>query len=158
MRGPQHPHCTRAHQAGALLLVAVTFLLTRLLSAPPQPVPTSRSATPGPWPDLAPHHDHLRVYVYDEDEIDGLRALLRGRDHTVSAATCLKGQWGTQVRTQIPYWISSPPSQLTPTLGLKIICLIVATADVVLNCYFDLLQTWHSYFPMMVHFYKCGEK
>ncbi|XP_047067928.1 probable glucuronosyltransferase Os03g0107900 [Lolium rigidum] len=98
MRGPHHPHCTRAHQAGALLLVAVTFLLTRLLSAPPPPFPTSRSATQGPWLDLAPHQDHLRIYVYNEDEIDGLRALLRGRDNTVSAATCLKGQWGTQVK------------------------------------------------------------
>uniref|UniRef100_A0ACD5WQP5 Uncharacterized protein n=1 Tax=Avena sativa TaxID=4498 RepID=A0ACD5WQP5_AVESA len=100
MRGPHHPHCTRAHQAGALLLVAVTFLLTRLFSAPPPPFPTSRShsATPGPWLDLTPHQDHLRIYVYDEDEIGGLRALLRGRDHTVSAATCLKGQWGTQVK------------------------------------------------------------
>jgi hypothetical protein len=109
MRGPHHPHCTRAHQAGALLLVAVTFLLTRLLSAPPPPFPTSRSATQGPWLDLAPHQDHLRIYVYDEDEIDGLRALLRGRDNTVSAATCLKGQWGTQVSTHGPYWISGSP-------------------------------------------------
>ncbi|CAM0907626.1 unnamed protein product [Alopecurus aequalis] len=96
MRGPQQPHCTRAHQAGALLLVAATFLLTRLLSAPPPPFPTSRSRSA--TPDLAPHQDHLRVYVYDEDEIDGLRALLSGRDRTVSAATCLKGQWGTQVK------------------------------------------------------------
>jgi hypothetical protein len=38
-----------------------------------------------------------------------LRALLRGRDNTVSAATCLKGQWGTQVRTRAPYWISGSP-------------------------------------------------
>uniref|UniRef100_A0A8I7BD89 Exostosin GT47 domain-containing protein n=1 Tax=Hordeum vulgare subsp. vulgare TaxID=112509 RepID=A0A8I7BD89_HORVV len=93
MRGPRHPQCTPAHQAGALLLVAVTFLLTRLLSAPPPPPPF-----PTPGPRLSAAADHLRVYVYAEDEVDGLRALLRGRDGAVSAATCLKGQWGTQVK------------------------------------------------------------
>ncbi|KAM3207450.1 hypothetical protein ACQJBY_062601 [Aegilops geniculata] len=95
MRGPpRHPQCTPAHQAGALLLVAVTFLLTRLLSAPAPPAPPF----PTPGPRLSASADHLRVYVYAEDEVDGLRALLRGRDGAVSAATCLKGQWGTQVK------------------------------------------------------------
>ncbi|XP_037423195.1 probable glucuronosyltransferase Os03g0107900 [Triticum dicoccoides] len=94
MRGPpRHPQCTPAHQAGALLLVAVTFLLTRLLSAPPPHPPF-----PTPGPRLSAAADHLRVYVYAEDEVDGLRELLRGRDGAVSAATCLKGQWGTQVK------------------------------------------------------------
>ncbi|XP_037462025.1 probable glucuronosyltransferase Os03g0107900, partial [Triticum dicoccoides] len=53
---------------------------------------------PTPGPRLSAAADHLRVYVYAEDEVDGLRALLRGRDGSVSAATCLKGQWGTQVK------------------------------------------------------------
>ncbi|XP_048544289.1 probable glucuronosyltransferase Os03g0107900 [Triticum urartu] len=94
MRGPHsRPQCTPAHQAGALLLVAVTSLLTRLLSAPAPPPPF-----PTPGPRLPAAADHLRVYVYAEDEVDGLRVLLRGRDGSVSAATCLKGQWGTQVK------------------------------------------------------------
>ncbi|KAI3779236.1 hypothetical protein L2E82_08858 [Cichorium intybus] len=38
----------------------------------------------------------LKIYVYDENEIDGLRQLLYGRDGKISADSCLKGQWGTQ--------------------------------------------------------------
>ncbi|KAF0895649.1 hypothetical protein E2562_013936 [Oryza meyeriana var. granulata] len=52
-----------------------------------------RGGDRSPWP-----HRDLRIYVYAEDEVDGLRALLRGRNDDVPAATCLKGQWGTQVK------------------------------------------------------------
>uniref|UniRef100_A0A0E0DKF0 Exostosin GT47 domain-containing protein n=1 Tax=Oryza meridionalis TaxID=40149 RepID=A0A0E0DKF0_9ORYZ len=94
MRSSHQPLCTRAHQAAALLLAAATFFLTRLLdrstlSAPPPPC----AAPYSPWP-----HRDLRIYVYAEDEVDGLRALLRGRNDDVTAATCIKGQWGTQVK------------------------------------------------------------
>uniref|UniRef100_A0A453QPA9 Exostosin GT47 domain-containing protein n=1 Tax=Aegilops tauschii subsp. strangulata TaxID=200361 RepID=A0A453QPA9_AEGTS len=69
---------------------------------PPHPPPLRPSPCPAlphpPGPRLSAAADHLRVYVYAEDEVDGLRALLRGRDGAVSAATCLKGQWGTQVK------------------------------------------------------------
>ena len=95
-----HHGCSRAHQVGALLLVAATFLLTRLFdrlfldasspSSPSSPLSTARPASSA----------DLRIYVYSEDEIQGLRTLLRGRDGTVAAATCLKGQWGTQVNLQ----------------------------------------------------------
>ncbi|KAG2593033.1 hypothetical protein PVAP13_5NG632020 [Panicum virgatum] len=94
-----HHGCSRAHQVGALLLVAATFLLTRLFdrlfldasspSSPSFPLSAARPASPSA---------DLRIYVYSEDEIQGLRTLLRGRDGTVAAATCLKGQWGTQVK------------------------------------------------------------
>lgn len=40
---------------------------------------------------------NLKIYVYDEDEIDGLNLLLSGRDGKISADACVKGQWGTQV-------------------------------------------------------------
>jgi len=101
-RSMRHHHaCSRAHQVGALLLVAATFLLTRLFdrlfldasspSSPSFPLSAARPASPSA---------DLRIYVYSEDEIQGLRALLRGRDGTVAAATCLKGQWGTQVYLQ----------------------------------------------------------
>ncbi|GJN01207.1 hypothetical protein PR202_ga18454 [Eleusine coracana subsp. coracana] len=89
-----HPVCTRAHQAAALLLVASTFLLTRLFD---RLLLVDTSASP---PTFAPAgwSANLRIYVYSEGEIEGLRALLRGRDGTVPTATCLKGQWGTQVK------------------------------------------------------------
>jgi hypothetical protein len=97
-----HHTCSRAHQVGALLLVAATFLLTRLFdrllldasssSSPSFPLSIARPASSSA---------DLRIYVYSEDEIQGLRALLRGRDGTVAAATCLKGQWGTQVNLHI---------------------------------------------------------
>uniref|UniRef100_A0A0D9W984 Exostosin GT47 domain-containing protein n=1 Tax=Leersia perrieri TaxID=77586 RepID=A0A0D9W984_9ORYZ len=91
------PPCTRAHQAAALLLVAATFFLTRLLDRPLSPPPCAAAAPYNTWP--WPHrHRDLRIYVYAEDEVDGLRALLRGRNGDVAAATCLKGQWGTQVK------------------------------------------------------------
>src|SRR5438105_2138635 len=86
-----HPVCSRAHQLGALLLIAATFLLTRLFDRLLLPDAPASSSSP-----FAAAAD-LRIYVYSEDEIDGLRALLRGREGTVPAATCLKGQWGTQV-------------------------------------------------------------
>lgn len=36
--------------------------------------------------------------MYDEDEIEGLRGLLYGRDGRISAESCVKGQWGSQVK------------------------------------------------------------
>jgi hypothetical protein len=42
-------------------------------------------------------HLSLKIYVYEEDEIDGLKELLRGREGKISADACVKGQWGTQV-------------------------------------------------------------
>lgn len=101
MRGTHHhtPTCTRAHQAAALLLVAATFLLTRLLSTSPS-LPYSTTITPLPEP--RDYGADLRIYVYSEDEIDGLRSLLHGHHNTVHTATCLKGQWGTQARQLDP--------------------------------------------------------
>jgi hypothetical protein len=78
---------------GALLLVAATFLLTRLFDRLLLDTSSSAPINPGRPSSSA----DLRIYVYAEDEIQGLRALLRGRDGTITAATCLKGQWGTQV-------------------------------------------------------------
>lgn len=41
---------------------------------------------------------NLRIYVYDVEEIEGLRELVSGRDHSIAASSCMKGQWGTQVK------------------------------------------------------------
>ncbi|KAG6624320.1 hypothetical protein I3843_16G020100 [Carya illinoinensis] len=111
----QTPLCTRAHQIGSLLLVFGTFFLTRLLdrSFPACPnfssdrFPTTYQSLVGfsghggslSWPDRGyGSHLSLKIYVYDEDEIDGLKPLMYGRKGTITAQACLKGQWGTQVK------------------------------------------------------------
>ncbi|XWS23613.1 hypothetical protein CRYUN_Cryun28dG0029900 [Craigia yunnanensis] len=106
-----HPHntpCTRTHQIGALILITATFFFTRLFnqSFPPSPcnlihdhssqnvnlrVAKSNGVL---WPERGyGSHLSLNIYVYDENEIDGLKDLLYGRDGTVSTNACLKGQW-----------------------------------------------------------------
>ncbi|KAF5444628.1 hypothetical protein F2P56_033748, partial [Juglans regia] len=98
----QTPVCTRTHQIGSLLLVFATFFLTRLLdrSFPPCPnfssdrFPTTSQNHVGfsghggslSWPDRGyGSHISLKIYVYDEDEIDGLKSLMYGRDGTITA-------------------------------------------------------------------------
>lgn len=51
------------------------------------------------WPErgFGTHLD-LKVYVYGEDEIEGIKVLLYGRDGKIEQRSCLKGQWGTQVK------------------------------------------------------------
>ncbi|PNT48317.1 hypothetical protein POPTR_002G072300v4 [Populus trichocarpa] len=107
------PPCTRTHQIGALLLIATTFFLTRLFdqaftTCPPSSLNNDHSSpnvvhvSDGgslSWPQRGyGSHLSLKIYVYEEDEIDGLKELLRGRDGKISADACLKGQWGTQVK------------------------------------------------------------
>ncbi|KAM5551126.1 hypothetical protein ABKV19_026117 [Rosa sericea] len=109
----QQPLCTHKHQIGALLLVATTVFFTKLLDrsslpcsfTPADPVTASRSSvhvTNG-GDLLWPHRGYgpvvdLKIYVYDEREIDGLKALMSGRDGAIDSTSCLKGQWGTQVK------------------------------------------------------------
>ncbi|KAL0016238.1 hypothetical protein SO802_003307 [Lithocarpus litseifolius] len=109
------PLCTRTHQIGSLLLVLTTFFLTRLLdrsfSTTFDHVSISSGSsraisftdTSGPvslsWPERGyGSHLSLKIYVYDENEIDGLKPLMYGRDGRITAEGCLKGQWGTQVK------------------------------------------------------------
>ncbi|KAI3853580.1 hypothetical protein MKW98_025097 [Papaver atlanticum] len=40
----------------------------------------------------------LKIYVYEENEIGGLKELMYGRDGQITVDSCLKGQWGTQVK------------------------------------------------------------
>jgi len=106
------PPFTRSHQIGALLLVASTFFLTRLFDHPFSTCPpsslnhdhTSQNVVHFSdggslsWPQMGyGTHLSLKIYVYEEDEIDGLKELLRGREGKISADACVKGQWGTQV-------------------------------------------------------------
>ncbi|CAI9291468.1 unnamed protein product [Lactuca saligna] len=113
---PSSTPCTRSHQIGALALIAVTFFATRLLD---QSFPSSISSSSSfdgngyesniirfsedegsvRWPRRGyGSYISLKIYIYDENEIDGLKQLLYGRDGTISADSCLKGQWGTQVK------------------------------------------------------------
>lgn len=107
--------CTRTHQIGALALVIITFFLTRIfdqsLNSSSFSIPTSgqyrskndviRFSDSGGsifWPQRGyGTHLSLKIYVYDENEIDGLKHLLYGRDRKISPDSCVKGQWGTQV-------------------------------------------------------------
>ncbi|XP_039015705.1 probable beta-1,4-xylosyltransferase IRX10 isoform X2 [Hibiscus syriacus] len=110
------PFFTRAHQVAALFLVTATFFLTRLFdqSFPPsscyldhvRPSPNVNlhvAKTNGAghvlWPDRGyGSHLSLKIYVYEDNEIDGLKELLRGRDRSISSNACLKGQWASQVK------------------------------------------------------------
>ncbi|KAJ6920185.1 hypothetical protein NC651_013944 [Populus alba x Populus x berolinensis] len=107
------PSCTSSHQIGALLLIASTFFLTRLFDHPFTTCPPSslnhdhtsqnvvHFSDDGSlsWPQMGyGTHLSLNIYVYEEDEIDGLKELLRGREGKISADACVKGQWGTQVK------------------------------------------------------------
>ncbi|XP_015883841.2 probable glucuronosyltransferase Os02g0520750 [Ziziphus jujuba] len=115
VRASQHQHqlvCTRTHHIGALILVVTTFFVTRILDRqflpcirPSQDLlhRTSHGQDEGggdlPWPRHGyGDYLHLKIYVYDDHEIDGLKALMYGRDGTISPKACLKGQWGTQVK------------------------------------------------------------
>lgn len=125
----QAPLCTRIHQIGAILIVAATFFFTRLFD---QSFPTcSPSSNPHftsksqslvhvtddgslSWPQRGyGTYLSLKIYVYEEHEIDGLKELLRGREGKISADACVKGQWGTQVlllRIVVPWelaWIDA---------------------------------------------------
>lgn len=104
---PRHtPPCTRTHQIGALALVAATFFLTRLFDHSSFSSCSSSSSSavegvagPTSWPGRGyGSHISLKIYVYDELEIDGLRPLMYGRDGKISPDACVKGQWGTQVK------------------------------------------------------------
>ncbi|XP_030951593.1 probable glucuronosyltransferase Os02g0520750 [Quercus lobata] len=110
------PLCTRTHQIGSLLIVLSTFILTRLLdrslsttfdhvsissgsSRAISFTDTSGSVVSLSWPERGyGSHLSLKIYVYDENEIDGLKPLMYGRDGRITAEGCLKGQWGTQVK------------------------------------------------------------
>lgn len=106
---------TRTHQIGALLLVAFTFFVARLINQSVSPCISSVGYSTSLhslvhfsdggsllWPQLGYGAQlRLRIYVYEEDEIDGLKGLMYGRDGKISADACVKGQWGTQV-IQLP--------------------------------------------------------
>ncbi|KAK6131490.1 hypothetical protein DH2020_034767 [Rehmannia glutinosa] len=98
---------TRTHQIAALALVVATFFLTRLFDQSLGPCSSSyRNSLSDANQYSAPDdvvgfggygtHLNLKIYVYDEDEIEGLKLLMYGREGKISAEACVKGQWGTQ--------------------------------------------------------------
>ncbi|GAA0138893.1 glycosyltransferase [Lithospermum erythrorhizon] len=90
----QQQGCSRKQQIGALGLVITTFFLTRVLE---QSLSNS-SFKLSPSDGYMKTHLNMKIYVYDEKEIEGLKLLLYGRDGKISTDSCLKGQWGTQVK------------------------------------------------------------
>ncbi|XP_042381249.1 probable beta-1,4-xylosyltransferase IRX10 [Zingiber officinale] len=101
--------CGRSHKIGAIVLVVATFLVTRALdrlscdfpspSSAASPALFDRSSGYLSWPERSyGSRLDLKIYVYEEQEIDGLRELMRGRDGRIPPDACLKGQWGTQVK------------------------------------------------------------
>lgn len=124
LTGAPTPFCTRAHQIGALTLVFTTFFFTRLFDQTFSPSPLSSHAhytslseldssavsvgSDGSlrWPERGyGARLWIKIYVYDENEIDGIKRLLYGRDGNISAQACVKGQWGTQVCLKcMPNW------------------------------------------------------
>ncbi|KAL6315754.1 hypothetical protein AAG906_007180 [Vitis piasezkii] len=109
-----HGLCTRTHQIAALALIIVTFFLTRLLDRSFSPCASQASVAQLPgsrtvlrvngggslsWPERGYGSQlSLKIYVYEEDEIDGLKSLLYGRDGSIPTEVCVTGQWGTQVK------------------------------------------------------------
>lgn len=94
-----NPTCTRTHQIGALALIFTTFFLTRLLDQSFNSTFQYKSQNDGVWPERGyGTHLSLKIYVYDENEIEGLKELMYGRDGKISVDMCVKGQWGTQVK------------------------------------------------------------
>ncbi|KAI3975078.1 hypothetical protein MKX01_004364, partial [Papaver californicum] len=103
------PVCTRTNQILALILIATTFFLTRTFN---QSCPNDYSSSfikksssqdlyfvNNAWPNRGfGNHLSLKIYVYNENEIDGLKELMYGRDGQITVDSCLKGQWGTQVK------------------------------------------------------------
>ncbi|CAL0301159.1 unnamed protein product [Lupinus luteus] len=105
MPSHQNPLCTRTHQIGALLLVVVTFFFTRLFDHSFLPCnlsgdqlrPSQKEFLDGSqwWPEQL----SVKMYVYDPEEIDGLKELMYGRDGRITEDACLKGQWVEQELT-----------------------------------------------------------
>ncbi|KAL5776756.1 hypothetical protein ACOSP7_009682 [Xanthoceras sorbifolium] len=93
--------CTPTHQIFALLLIVITYFITSLS------LDQDRSSQKLlrfngrylSWPERGfGSHLSLKIYVYDEDEIDGLDTLMYGTGLNLTAEDCDKGQWGTQVK------------------------------------------------------------
>ncbi|KAI3897200.1 hypothetical protein MKX03_032391 [Papaver bracteatum] len=104
-----HPVCTKTNQILALILITTTFFLTRTFN---QYCPNNYSSSfinksssqdlyfiNNGWPNRGFGNQlSLKIYVYEENEIDGLKELMYGRDGQITVDSCLKGQWGTQVK------------------------------------------------------------
>ncbi|KAJ0829204.1 putative exostosin [Helianthus annuus] len=112
---PSSTPCTRTHQIGALALIAITFFTTRLLDQSLTPSTSHFNQFQSDvvrfsgiddgsvrWPRRGYGDEiDLKIYVYDENEIDGVKELLYGRDGRITPEACLKGQWGTQVKVVV---------------------------------------------------------
>ncbi|KAL8115453.1 putative glucuronosyltransferase Os03g0107900 [Apium graveolens] len=94
------PSCTRTHKIGALVLIFTTFFITRLLDDHQSfQYKFQNGDLSTRWPERGyGTHLSLKIYVYDENDIEGLKHLMYGRRAQISVDKCLKGQWATQVK------------------------------------------------------------
>ncbi|GLU07066.1 hypothetical protein SLE2022_240420 [Rubroshorea leprosula] len=105
--------CTQTHWIGALILVFATHLFTRVLDYVPAPANTrgfnqlGRSSEGGlqfdggfpAWPQRGyGSYIDIKIYVYEENEIEGLKPLMYGKEGVIDVGICYQGQWGTQVK------------------------------------------------------------
>ncbi|KAL0438185.1 UNVERIFIED_CONTAM: hypothetical protein Slati_2301500 [Sesamum latifolium] len=107
-----HSLCTRTHQIAALALVVATFFLTRLFdhSLGPCSSPYLNSLSDGNQytaPDGVVRfggspgygtHLTLKIYVYDENEIEGLKLLMYGREGRFPRRLALKASGALRKR------------------------------------------------------------
>lgn len=106
--GLQSNQCNRMHQIGAFFLIIITVYITKLFDQSSSLISQRLSSNPADaplfsggslyWPNRGYGSEiSLKIYVYKETEIDGLTELMRGREGKIDLASCVKGQWGTQV-------------------------------------------------------------
>lgn len=113
-------HCTNTHQVAALLLIVATLILTRLFDKGnnsqcsifnnlQQQYGSSRKISRFnggghlSWPQRGyGSHLSLKIYVYDENEVEVLKPLMYGKEGNVDVDICYLGQWGTQVIHHLP--------------------------------------------------------
>lgn len=113
--------CSPFSFVGALALILITFTCTRVLDETYRPCdrhsqskwkevdrPSGKYRHYGTFEDVFgqtswPNQGYgaqlqLRIYVYEDREIFGLTELMSGRDRRIDLNSCVKGQWGTQVK------------------------------------------------------------
>lgn len=94
--------CTLSHQIFTIVLLGFIYLLTNFSLYQDRSSQRLIRINGGylSWPDRGfGSRLSLKIYVYDEDEIEGLDTLLYGTDLNLTVDDCDKGRWGTQVRS-----------------------------------------------------------
>lgn len=104
---------TPGHMMLALLLIVTTYGFTRFSlndDGRSQQKLVTFNGRHLSWPERGyGSHLSVKIYVYEEAEIDGLETLLYGTDGNLSVEDCARGRWGSQVYILILYTFISEP-------------------------------------------------